>query len=271
MNIRVCPVCQSPMQRLHRYIYIECGCCGAYYLRRMPRDSFINRAIERYAVATHGDPKNSKLISVQRRRIHDIAQFKKRGAKLLDVGCGMGQFVLYAKSQGYHVAAMDKAIPLVKHLRGTGVRSFTDLAQIPNKEFDIVTAFDVIEHVKNPYAFLSEVKTKIKNNGILILTTPNPRGISSRIIPSLLTQGRDGYSEHLILYTIPSLTMMLVNAGFIPVAVSTDILLSWCRAENTLLRKCLNKLAYLSLRPFFPPLFAHGLGDNIQIIAHIRQ
>lgn len=236
----------------------------------MPPESFLRNAVKKYGDAISRKNDDIKLNPVIQRRIRDISAFKKPGTRLLDIGCGMGQFVRYAKSRGYKVAAMDKAAACVKNLQNIGIPSYTSLTRVPDHRYDIVTLFDVIEHIKRPHKFLEVVRHKMKKDGLLVLTTPNPAGISSKIIPTRLTRAPVRYSEHVILYTGKSISSMLESNKFHVLNVSTDTLLTWCRTENIWVRKVLNKIVYITLCPFLPYLFMHNLGDNIQIISSCR-
>lgn len=266
MQTPVCPVCHSRNISRKINLYYECGSCGALYLRVTPPDSFFEKSIRRYG-KTHHITEDQKLTGVLDERLRNIALFVKPHARLLDVGSGMGQFALRAREAGYAVNAMDKAVPGISYLRNQGIRAYTDLSHVPNHAYEVVTLFDVIEHIKRPYPFLKEVKNKLTKNGILVVTTPNARGITSKVVPKYLTWAPVRYSEHVILYTTPSLHLLLRNAGFTPLVTTTDMFLQWCYAKNTWVRKGVNKLAYLIFRPLFPYLFSHNLGDNIQVIA----
>ena len=267
MQTHRCPVCYSQKIRSNKHLYLECDVCSFLYLKLMPPESFFRRAIQRYGKRILAESQSNKLNGIIKQRLHDISVFTKSGATLLDVGSGMGLFVRFAQERGYKAAAMDKAVPCITYLRNLGMQTYTNLVQVPNGSYDAVTMFDVIEHIKNPHTFLKIIRKKLKKNGVLTVTTPNVKGISSRIIPTLLTWARVRYSEHAVLYTTSALKRLLVDEGFTPLTCTTDIFIPWCQARHVIVRKFINKLVFLIFRPFLPSLYSHELGDNIQIIA----
>lgn len=98
-----------------------------------------------------------------RSKLRDLVRFGlTRSARLLDYGCGSGQFVQYLRSQGY------------EHARGYDayVRE-GPCAEPPGCDYDFVLAQDVIEHVDDPRAFLETLKGLSKPGGTLVIGTPN--------------------------------------------------------------------------------------------------
>lgn len=89
----------------------------------------------------------------------------RRGSRVLDYGCGIGSDGLMLLEAGYRVEFADFVNPSTAYLRWRlGRRSIEapvhDLdAEVPGG-FDAVFAFDVIEHVPNPYAFLREMERR---------------------------------------------------------------------------------------------------------------
>lgn len=269
MQKYTCPVCYSHKIRKLHYKYVECMVCSCYYLRLMPSLSFLQQAIQRYGKTFSQEIPNKKLKVVLEKRLNDLAPVIPRNGTILDVGSGMGQFILYAKGQGYRVVAMDKAIPCITNLKNEGIQTYTSLRNMPDNSFDAVVLFDVIEHIKNPRTFLKTIRKKIKKSGVLMITTPNVHGISSRVIPSLLTYTNNRYSEHVVLYTNNALTQLIRLEGFKVISQTTDIFLPWCYTKNTLVKKLINKIVYLMFFPLLSLLYNFGLGDNIQIIAKV--
>lgn len=266
MRHPACLVCGGHNVKRRIYAYVECAHCGSLYLRRMPPADYLTHRLELY-----GKQKHKELIisEIEKSRLHDILKLKKPHSTLLDVGCGMGTFVQYARSQGFLVCATDKARGCIGYLRKIGIPAYSTILGIPNHTFDVITLFDVIEHVPNPTSFLSDIRRKLKKNGVLVVTTPNVKGISSRVIPSLLTRPTTRYSEHMTLFSPTSLMKLMKRSGFKPLSLSTDMFMPWSRSRNVFVRKAVNKIVYLLFLPIQQHLYSRNLGDNIQIIARI--
>lgn len=108
------------------------------------------------------------------------------GKTLLDVGCGGGIASESLAMCGGNVTAIDaskQAISCaIEHAKKSGLK--IDYQNIPienfsQKQFDIVFANDIIEHVDNPESFLREISTRTKPNGILVISTINKNIVST--------------------------------------------------------------------------------------------
>ena len=209
---------------------------------------------------------DEKIVALYARRLRELSRFIPSGAKILDVGSGNGIFLKIAHQAGYAVGAMDKAVSCVRNARRMGITAYTDLKKVSDRSYDAITLFDVIEHVPEPRTFMREIRAKLTNTGVLMITTPNNQGITALITPSYLTAGDGKYSGHVVLYA-PTTLAQLLHPGFKHLETNTDILLQWSHTKYLVLNKIINKFIYLALTPFMPFLFSHMRGDNIQIIA----
>ncbi len=98
--------------------------------------------------------------------------------KLLEIGCGTGRFLFASEKAGWETYGIDisqKAVGLAKELLPkskikAGTIEEADL--LPNS-FDMIVAFEVIEHVENPYTFLSKIRNFLRDDGILVISTPD--------------------------------------------------------------------------------------------------
>lgn len=107
----------------------------------------------------------------------DIRDLPK-DSKILDVGCGNGAFIQYLQNQGFTNVTGCDIIPPVGFRYGNA----SDTLPYEDKEFDIVTFVNVIEHVENPLQSLRECKRVLKDDGTIILVTPNVTNVWSRML-----------------------------------------------------------------------------------------
>jgi SAM-dependent methyltransferase len=99
--------------------------------------------------------------------------------RVLDVGCGVGTFLAYAVKNGWQGAGIDfdtDAIVSAQRAFGLSNLFVMDLVQFaikfPNERFDLVTFFDVLEHVDNHREFMAQVRGVLKEKGYIAMSMP---------------------------------------------------------------------------------------------------
>jgi len=101
----------------------------------------------------------------------------KKGDKLLDIGCGRGDFTKGFKDLGLDVTGIDREQGDSEFLRGIDVRLQDDLENNPfpfkDGSFDVVFFKSVIEHIRNPDNFMKETLRVLKPGGRVITMTPD--------------------------------------------------------------------------------------------------
>jgi SAM-dependent methyltransferase len=129
----------------------------------------------------------------------------------LEIGCGTGA-VLSAVGGAFPSATLtgsersEEGLRVAAH-RVSGIRLVQmDARQIPyQEEFDVIGAFDVLEHIDDDQAVLAEMHHALVRGGGLIVAVPQHRWLWSAV---------DEYSQHYRRYTRKELTIKLASAGF---------------------------------------------------------
>jgi SAM-dependent methyltransferase len=104
------------------------------------------------------------------------------GCSVLEAPCGEGMLSLALQEKGINLSAVDIDESAGTHL-GAAFQK-TDLntkLPFPDRTFDIVVSVEGIEHLENPHSFLRELNRVLKDDGRLILTTPNIVSLRSRV------------------------------------------------------------------------------------------
>lgn len=106
-----------------------------------------------------------------------------RGARLLDVGAGGGKLVRHLRARGVSAEGLEPSRALFQHFL-SGDCAFTcdmlsNFRRSKTTLFDVVTAFDVIEHVAEPSEFLAEVAELLKPGGTFFVSTPDASSVAA--------------------------------------------------------------------------------------------
>ncbi|NMC35716.1 class I SAM-dependent methyltransferase [Candidatus Beckwithbacteria bacterium] len=110
---------------------------------------------------------------------------KKPKAKLLDIGCGDAKFLQHVQNH-FACLGVDTSTQALKLAKKKAPKasfkklSIYDLKKLPDQEFDIITCFDVLEHVTNHTAIFSQMHRILKPSGKLIVSFPNASSLMLR-------------------------------------------------------------------------------------------
>src|SRR5439155_3495266 len=106
-----------------------------------------------------------------------IAQFKPPPARLLDVGCFGGHFLLTALDNGYEVEGVEAADAVAQYVRQkTGLRITSGLYApelFEPEQFDVITMMHVFEHVLDPTDLLKSARMHLRPGGLLAIDVPS--------------------------------------------------------------------------------------------------
>lgn len=158
-----------------------------------------------------------------RRRLGLVNKHVREGPlKVLDVGCAAGFFLRVMREEGHDVRGVevseDIASHAIEHLGAENVHvGFLDALQ-PGQEgfetgsFDLITLWDVVEHVPDPQALLNQLRRLLKPCGALILETQNVESTFA----SLLGRRWQHYKheEHLYHFSPSTIRRLLTESGF---------------------------------------------------------
>ncbi len=191
-----CPLCGEKENRLlfekEGASYVRCSRCGLVHTNPAPTPENLKKVADEWAEKHHagkhrtkweGNPELREIIYGPRMWRIDQYRYLNR---ILDVGCSTGEFLDYAKSRGWEVAGCELADHTARIARervGCEVRCGPfEESGFDEASFDVVTMWDVIEHLYDPIAALKEAWRTLRPGGLLVLNTPNYDSLSRRLL-----------------------------------------------------------------------------------------
>lgn len=201
---------------------VRCRHCGLIFAEKMQHHDDL---IKHYSDDYFEPYLKTELVHLKKRfskRIKEIKALVFPGS-LLDVGCGAGFFLKLAAETGYAIQGVEISQYAADYARNKlGLAVFLgelDAAALPAESFDVITLWHVLEHVRDPRAFLAQVHGLLKDRGLLALEVPNIGSSAARVC------GTDwelmSPKEHFYYFAPATLRRYLKEAGFSIVTTRT--------------------------------------------------
>lgn len=228
-----CPVCgkvgarewlRAPDRfhgRQEKHTLLRCSACSLVWLTHPPRPA---------EMSLHYSDSYHKLISAAgqnsptrwKHRKETVTQFKDCGA-LLDLGCSSGSFLAFMRSESWNLygVEMSRDEARTAEQRSKAQVFVGDIldATFPPESFDVITCFDVLEHLYRPRQVMSRVTEWLKPGGIFYVLVPNVDSAEARLF--------GGYwhglelPRHVFHYSPTSLKFLAEAEGLRAVALET--------------------------------------------------
>lgn len=138
------------------------------------------------------------------------------GTELLEIGCGHGEGLLAARDRGFAVTGVEispHAAAVANRRLGAGT---VELA-LPHRLFGAVLAADVIEHARDPEAWLAQVYELLRPGGVLMLITPSLDSWTRRLMRRHWMEYK---TEHLYYFGALSMRRLLEHGGFADIRIA---------------------------------------------------
>lgn len=147
-------------------------------------------------------------------QLRDYARAARKPARLLDYGCGLGFFLDAAYDHGFEVEGVEfngYARDYIRKRYRYPVFGPDELGA--REKYDVITMFDVIEHLHEPFATIDQLRGLLNDNGVLLLLTMDCTSVTSRLLGKRLEDFRR-IREHLYFFDRANLSSILEKHGF---------------------------------------------------------
>jgi len=193
--------------------YVKCRNCHLIYANPIEKANKINGDYSKMGNNDAPIIRGSRLRAAKSQL--GLIRKHKSGKTLLDIGCGEGFFLFNATKAGYTTKGIEISQDAAEYAgREFGLdvvaKPFEEL-QFPDNYFDVVTLWQVLEHVPYPLLVLREVHRILKPEGLLATSTPDIESILAKIFKRKWWNLR---RLHVNQFTTRTLTDMLKRAGF---------------------------------------------------------
>ena len=157
-------------------------------------------------------------------RLNIMLELAGQHQKILDLGSKDGTFIKLLEKQKNKVIGLEisrKAVALAKKNNCHMIRhDLTKRFPFPKNSFDIVTAGEIIEHLYDTDFFLSEIARVLKNQGSLVISTPNIASLGRRFLllfglnPLIEINAGQSSAGHIRYFTFRNLKQLLEKHNF---------------------------------------------------------
>lgn len=224
-----CPACGSEQAepRFHatdplsglRFPLVDCSACGLTYLEQTESARSLGSFYARDYYGKRHAAFGGLAMSLRARALGSPAP----GSRLLDYGCGSGEFLEATARAGWQAEGMEQSgAPILKTSGHAAHMPVHDAANLPDLEaatYDAVTMWHCLEHVENPADLLHELHRVTTPEGRILVEVPNFGGWHAAL------GGPDWFHldvpRHLLHFRRDSLEKLLVECGFEPLRWST--------------------------------------------------
>ncbi|NCU32014.1 MAG: class I SAM-dependent methyltransferase [Candidatus Moranbacteria bacterium] len=229
-----CPFCQGKkfepflqsqdfLTYLGEFSVVECTKCRLIFTNPRPCVDSMGQFYPSFKYQSHKQNRSALFDRLYffaqsvmlRRKLSVIEKHIKPGAKLLDIGCGVGQFAQFVASRGYCVSAIEPSFAARQEAQKKGLKVFENLSgfiSAVQSRPQIITLWHVLEHQHNYFQNLLEYQKLLDSDGLLIIAVPLFESFDARFYKSSWA----GYDlpRHLFHFNEKTIVKSASKAGF---------------------------------------------------------
>jgi 2-polyprenyl-3-methyl-5-hydroxy-6-metoxy-1,4-benzoquinol methylase len=212
-NLKIFKPLKSWQNKKNQLSIIWCPRCHFGWLNPYPSDSQLKNLYEKQEV--YFEDFVDETQGGFELRIKRINEIKPEKGKLIDIGSGLGHFLYHAQNTGWEIDGIEPRIKAADYCYkkfNIKVQNnyFEDFRNERNTKYDLITLWDVLEHVNNPFQHIERSIQLLKKDGLLIFSIPNSSGINAKIFRG---NWRYTMSPHINYFTFKFISDYLKKEG----------------------------------------------------------
>ncbi len=163
-----------------------------------------------------------EFIEIRCGDILEIINKEAKGKKIIDIGCGYGNFLGFCHKNGYEATGVEpgrQAVEYIKNKFNLSVyqTNIEDFVKMTKEKYHVAVLLDVLEHMREPYKILTDVRDNIlEDEGILVVRTPNEFN-KLQLIANQEYRLKNWWisaPQHINYFTIAHLEKLITNCGY---------------------------------------------------------
>lgn len=181
-------VCTDYTVSQEKFQLVKCSTCNFVITTPRPNNEELGKYYQSADYISHTSKANSiidKLYLIARsftlkRKQRLAAKLQPKRGKLLDVGCGTGDFLNTCNTDGWNVRGVEPGDVPREIARQKGINTVTSLDEVEGS-FNLITLWHVLEHVPDLSKTLSKLYNLLEDNGTLLIAVPNHTSLDASI------------------------------------------------------------------------------------------
>lgn len=216
------------------YRIVRCNSCKVQFRVPQPSHEELREIYANYYHPWKVEHEVAEIVQASKtktfeRRLQEIQKYVRRG-RILDVGCAAGYFLECAQNKGFEPYGVEVSESFFKEAHrtfGDGIYQGT-IQEMPceNNFFDVITMFDLLEHVKDPVSTLRRCRQILMPNGIIAAVLPNTSSLTATLMRKNWMHYKD---EHLFYFSRKNISALLKQESFDVIKVVPAIKVTSCK------------------------------------------
>ncbi|HYG01705.1 MAG TPA: class I SAM-dependent methyltransferase [Chryseosolibacter sp.] len=200
VQVKECPVCNSGNLKEELIVkdytvsneyfsIVKCPSCNFLITSPRPETNDLEKYYQSDDYVSHKDNASgviNELYQIARKFTlhwkHDLVNKRIRDIEpnILDIGCGTGSFLAYMKQKGYVVEGVEPSDEARQHAESKLDQSIYHTISDVKGTYACITLWHVLEHLPTLNESLSQIKSLLNNNGMILIAVPNFESFDAR-------------------------------------------------------------------------------------------